>query len=97
MATPPQRQAYIDAALRHAEVKWLTECYVGDNGCWYASVPLLPGVWATAYERDDLADELRSVIDDWIDWHFEDGDPLPEIDGISLAPGSPANAAIRAD
>ena len=34
---------YIEAAMRHATYEWLEE-----DGIWYAEIPPLPGVWATA-------------------------------------------------
>src|SRR5215210_1210334 len=88
MATtsPDPLQRYIDAAMKHAEVKWLDECYVGDGGGWFASMPPLPGVWATAETRENLDAELRSVIEGWIEVGRKLGHDIPEVDGITVPP-----------
>ena len=88
MATtsPGLQKRYIDAAMKHAEIKWLDKCYVGDGGCWYAEVPPLRGVWATAYTKEDLDAELRNVIEYWIEVGRKLGHDIPEVDGIRILP-----------
>ncbi len=70
---------YIQAAMRHAAYEWIEEDRV-----WYASIPPLPGVWASADSREELPDELQSVLEGWIALGLRMNDPLPAIDGISL-------------
>ena len=67
---------YIEAAMRHATYEWLEE-----DGVWYAEIPSLPGVWASAPNREELPAELRSVLEGWIALGLAEGDPLPVLDG----------------
>jgi predicted RNase H-like HicB family nuclease len=52
---------YIRAAMRYATYEWLEE-----DGVWYAEIPPLPGVWASAATREELPTELQSVREGWI-------------------------------
>ena len=70
---------YIEAAMRHATYEWLEE-----DGIWYAEIPPLPGVWASAPPREKLPVELRSVLEGWIALGLRMNDPLPIIDGIGI-------------
>jgi predicted RNase H-like HicB family nuclease len=72
---------YIDAAMQHAVYEWLEE-----DGLWYAEIPPLQGVWAAAPTREELPAELRSVLEGWIELGLQFGDPIPEIDGVSVTP-----------
>ena len=72
--------AYIQAAMRQATYEWLEE-----EGLWYAEIPSLPGVWASAATREELPAELQSVLEGWIVLGLKMHDPLSVIDGVSLA------------
>ena len=72
--------AYIQAAMLRATYEWLEE-----EGVWYAEIPSLPGVWASAATREELPAELQSVLEGWIVLGLKMHDPLPVIDGVSLA------------
>ena len=72
--------AYIDAALRHAEAEYLPE-----DKLFYAEIPELPGVWATAETEAELQAELREALESWIVLGLQLGHPMPVIDGVSLA------------
>jgi predicted RNase H-like HicB family nuclease len=71
---------YIRAAMRHATYEWLEEDHL-----WYGEIPPLPGVWASAASRADLPAELQSVLEGWLVLGLSRGDPIPTIDGVSLA------------
>lgn len=70
---------YIEAAMRHATYEWIEA-----DGVWYASIPPLPGVWASAATREGLPAELQSVLEGWIALGLRMNDPLPAIDGVGL-------------
>ena len=74
-------QTYIDAAMRHAVIKWLP-----NDRLWCATVPPLRGVLAIADRREDLEPELRSVIEGWVEVGLKLGHTIPAVDGISVPP-----------
>lgn len=71
---------YIRAALNHAEQRYLEE-----DGLYYAEIPELPGLWASAEHEDDLQRELVEALEGWIVLKLQLGHTLPVIDGVSLA------------
>ncbi len=71
---------YIAAAMRHATYEWLEE-----DGVWYAEIPPLPGVWASAPTREELPAELQSVLEGWIALGLKMNDPIPAIDGVGIS------------
>lgn len=71
---------YIQAALRKAKYKILS-----DDGTFYGSIPGFQGVWANAENLEDCRNELAEVLEEWVLLHVRDNDPLPEVDGMSLA------------
>jgi len=75
---------YITAAMKYAQYKWLPE-----DKLWFAEVPPLHGVWAATEKREDLDDELRSVIEGWVEVGLRHGDPIPELDGVTVPPLPP--------
>jgi predicted RNase H-like HicB family nuclease len=52
---------YKHAAMRHAEYERL------EDRDWYAHVPGLPGLWASAKTVEDIRNELLSALEDWLD------------------------------
>ena len=70
---------YIHAAMRHAEYRFLN----GDD-VWYAEIPPLEGVWATAANRDEAEVELREALEGWIALGLRLGHPFPVIDSVGL-------------
>ena len=72
--------AYMNAALRHAKTEYLPE-----DKLFYAEIPDLPGVWATAETEAELQAELREALEGWIVLGLQMGHPIPAIDGVSLA------------
>ena len=71
---------YIEAAMRHAKYECLEE-----DGVYYAEIPGLPGVWASAPRREELEAELREALEGWIALGLRLNHPTPEIDGIGIA------------
>jgi predicted RNase H-like HicB family nuclease len=71
---------YIDAAMRHAEYKHLPE-----DGIWYAEIPELEGLWASAEREEDIRAELRDALEGWIALGLSLNHPFPVIDGVGLA------------
>jgi predicted RNase H-like HicB family nuclease len=70
--------AYLNAAMSHAEYEDL-----GDEG-WYARIPGFAGLWANATTLDDVRQELRSTLEDWLLIGLRLGHTLPVVDGIDL-------------
>jgi predicted RNase H-like HicB family nuclease len=70
---------YIKAAMRHATYERLP-----DDGVYYAEIPELPGVWASAPTEEDLPAELQAVLEGWIALGLALHHPIPAIDGLTL-------------
>jgi predicted RNase H-like HicB family nuclease len=78
---------YQRAAMRNALYEQLEE------GGWYAHIPGLPGLWASAPTVEDTRNELLSALEDWLYVnsyisHLE----LPAFDGVTIG-GSPPRTA----
>lgn len=69
---------YLQKALEKTEYKKL------DNGTWFAEIPGFEGVWANAGAVEECRKELLEALDEWLILKLRDGDPVPEIEGISL-------------
>ncbi len=65
--------------MRHATCEWLPE-----DGLYYAEIPEMPGVWASAPTREELPAELQSVLEVWIALGLSMNHPLPAIDGLTV-------------
>ena len=74
-------QTYLDAAMRHAQLQWLP-----DDKMWLAdlTIPELQGASSAQPTQEWALRELREVVKDLIAWIVEDGEPLPDIDGMAL-------------
>lgn len=70
---------YIQAALERAEYE-----IIDDPQPYYAHVPGLQGVWATAKSFEECRKELISTIEDWIVLGLRLGHPIPAIDGHTI-------------
>ena len=71
---------YLRAAMRNAEYEQL------EGGDWYAHIPGLPGLWASARTVEDTRNELFSALEDWLYINAYIGRcKLPEFDGLSIA------------
>jgi predicted RNase H-like HicB family nuclease len=79
--------SYINAALGHAEFEQ------SEDGRWFATIPVCPGLWADGNTQEQCREQLQSVLEDWILIKVRHGDGLPVIDGVDLNPQSlPAEA-----
>lgn len=71
---------YIAAAMRKAKYEVLD-----DDGSYYGEIPPIRGVWANADTLKECEEELESVLEDWIMISLNFGDPIPEIDGLTVS------------
>ena len=72
---------YITAAMRRAHY----ELHPDDEGI-YAEIPGLPGVWANGDTVEEVSEDLRLALEGWIALALSRIVPIPDLDGISLAP-----------
>ena len=71
---------YLHAAMRHADYERL------EDGNWYAHIPGLPGLWASAKTVEDTRNDLLSALEDWLYVNaYVARVKLPEFDGLSIA------------
>lgn len=52
--------------------------YPGEDGCWIAEVPSLPGCITQGTTRDEAVQNIREVIALYIDVLNDDGRPIPD-------------------
>lgn len=72
-------QRYVLAMIQRAEV-WELE-----DKTWYASVPDISGPWGQGPMEVDALDDLREVVEDWIELKLQGGDrDFPVLDEINL-------------
>lgn len=71
--------SYINAALRHAHYKILT-----DDQSFYGDIPNFDGVYSNAGTLEDCREELAEVLEEWILLRVSKGLPLPIVDGLEL-------------
>ncbi len=57
---------------------------IEDDGSYYGSIPLIPGVWAHAKTLESCREELEGVLEGWLLLSIADHSAIPEIDGIRL-------------
>lgn len=69
---------YIDAAMRNA--KFETLC----DGTVYGEITGIQGVYANEDTLEQCRDELHSVLEGWIILGLQFGDPIPDVNGVSL-------------
>ena len=70
---------YIAAAMRKAKYEILE-----DDGSYYGEIPGIQGVYANTDSLKECEEELESVLEDWIMIGLRFGDPIPEIDGLTV-------------
>jgi predicted RNase H-like HicB family nuclease len=76
MATPLE---YMHAAMRRAQYERV------ENEGWFATIPELPGLWASGPTIEDARKDLFHALDGWISVHVIAGqNRLPDIDGVSV-------------
>lgn len=77
----PVLTEYITTAMQHAHFELLP-----DGEGIYAEIRELPGVWANADTVEATREDLRLALEGWIALALTRGIPIPELDGIRLAP-----------
>lgn len=70
---------YIQKAIERAEYKRL------EDGTWFADMPGFEGVWANGGSVEESRRELMEVLEEWLLLKIHDNDPIPVVDGITLA------------
>ena len=78
MATVVQ---YMEAAMREASYEKM------EDGSWFASIPELPGLWATGATVEEARKELFDALGGWIEVHSKAGNRVPDVKGVSLYDG----------
>jgi len=71
---------YIQAAMQHAEFEQM------EDGRFFGTIPLCPGLWADGDTVEATRETLREVLEDWILVKTRFGDEMPVIDGIDINP-----------
>ena len=71
---------YIEAAVCAARFERIEE---GQKV--YAEIPGFRGVWAEGHTRQEAKDELREVLQGWIELQVERGHSLPLVKGMRPA------------
>ena len=69
---------YINAAMHKAEYERL------EDGVWFATIPGLDGLWASAPTVEKSREELRSALEGWLLLSLRMGDVIPVINDIDL-------------
>lgn len=77
-------EAYADRALNQAQIEPL------DEGGFVGHVPGLRGVVAFGGSENATREELRSVVEDWVNFQVNRGVRVPVIGGIDLNGDVPA-------
>jgi predicted RNase H-like HicB family nuclease len=72
--------SYIEGAMRHADFERM------EDGRWFGSIPLCPGLWADGDTRELCRSQLESALEDWILIKVRHGDTMPVIDGLDINP-----------
>ena len=78
MEAMPILSSYIKAAMAASVVEKL------EDGTYYASISLCPGVWANENTKVEALVVLREVLEEWLVLKLMDRDSLPSFSGIEL-------------
>ena len=70
---------YIETAVSMAIYKVLD-----DDGSYFGEIPGLQGVWANNETIDECREELREVLEGWIELGLELGHDIPDIKTVGL-------------
>jgi predicted RNase H-like HicB family nuclease len=72
---------YMEAAMREASYEKL------EDGTWFASIPELPGLWASGATVEEARRQLSDALSGWIEVHSKAGNRVPDLKGVSLYDG----------
>lgn len=70
---------YLDAAMHGARYETLE-----DGTGFYAEIPGLDGVYASAATLEGARDELLEVLEEWILFRVSRNLPIPAVDGLEV-------------
>ena len=75
------RMAVIDAVNNYKEAALKTARYelLSGTGMFYAEIPSCRGVWAEGRTKAEALQELKSVLEAWIELRLEQGLSLPKV------------------
>jgi len=68
---------YIAEAMRGAVPRYLDE-----DRAWVYEIPGVQGVWSYAPTKEASLEDLRGVLEDWIELKLERNHPLPDLENI---------------
>ena len=77
--TEDRYDEYIDAAMGMATYK----VYDDDDGTYFGEIPGLQGVWANADTLKECREELREILEGWIEIGIVLGHDIPDIKAIT--------------
>jgi predicted RNase H-like HicB family nuclease len=69
---------YIELAMKKAEFETL------EDGTFYAEIPGLRGVWAEGETIPEVREELREVLQEWVEFRLPKDLEIPRVRGIDL-------------
>lgn len=69
---------YIDMAMRDATFESL------EDGTVYGEIPGFRGVWSEGDTISEARQELREVLQEWIELRLPKGRDIPKVDGIDV-------------
>ena len=72
---------YIMAAMNRAHYELLP-----DGEGIYAEIPGLPGVWGNGETVEGAREDLRLALEGWIALALSRNVPIPDLDGVRIAP-----------
>ncbi len=67
---------YIEMAMEKATYERL------EDGTWYAEIPGFRGVWADGDTESEAREELREVLQDWIEFRASRDLEIPKVGSI---------------
>jgi len=77
---------YLNAAMRQAAYE-----IINDPEPFYGEIPGIQGVWATGKTLEECRQNLLDTLEGWIVLSLQKGLPIPELNGITIAPVEPSS------
>ena len=69
---------YIELAMKKAEFETL------EDGTFYAEIPGFRGVWAEGETLPEVREELREVLQEWVEFRLPKDLEIPKVGGIDV-------------
>ncbi|NOZ95980.1 MAG: type II toxin-antitoxin system HicB family antitoxin [Acidobacteria bacterium] len=70
---------YLQAALDRAHYE-----IIEDEEPFYGEIPGITGVWASGRTLEECRRNLAAVLEDWLLFTIAQGQPIPEIGGVTI-------------